>query len=67
MSGVWRGRGIVLGVVSAAGGVLYGLSPSESGARPIQQIVIAVILFGVPEWGRTGWTGGETIEAENGG
>ncbi|MBT1598188.1 MULTISPECIES: hypothetical protein [Curtobacterium] len=35
---------IVLGVVFAACGVLYGLSPSESGARPIQQIIIAVIL-----------------------
>ena len=35
---------IVLGVVFAACGVLYGLSPSESEARPIQQIIIAVIL-----------------------
>lgn len=35
---------IVLGVVFAACGVFYGLSPSESGVRPPQQIIIAVVL-----------------------
>lgn len=35
---------IVLGVVFAACGVFYGLSPSDSGARPPQQIIIAVVL-----------------------
>lgn len=35
---------IVLGVVFAACGVFYGLSPSGSGVRPPQQIIIAVVL-----------------------
>lgn len=35
---------IVLGVVFAGCGVFYGLSPSESGSRPAQQIIIAVVL-----------------------
>ncbi|WP_420363677.1 hypothetical protein AABM26_04940 [Curtobacterium aetherium] len=35
---------IVLGVVFAAFGVFYGFWPSDSGSRPAQQIVIAVVL-----------------------
>jgi len=35
---------IVLGVLFAACGIFYGFSPSDSGSRPLQQIVVAVVL-----------------------
>lgn len=45
---------IVLGVVFAACGVFYGLSPSESGVRPPQQIITGTSIAALSRYGRVG-------------